>query len=98
MSNDDTFEYTTKVLPRDLEPGDKIDRLDKDINIVQATVREVVKAKRGGRISYKVYLAEYDALPDNQKAWAENKHLVPFLLFPTQRVQVTRVANAKGLI
>lgn len=94
----DTFEYDTKVLPRDLEPGDKIDRLNPNFEMVKATVREVKKVRKMSRTIYKVYLVEYDELPDNRKPWAENKHLSPFILHPTQKVLVTRTASAKGLI
>jgi hypothetical protein len=96
--SDSTFEYTTRVLPRDLEPGDKIDRINKDLDFVTATVKEVVKVRKMERTHYRVYLVEYDELPDNRKPWAENKHLAPFILQPTQKVQVTRTANAEGLI
>lgn len=82
----------TTVLPRDIKPGDKIDRLDKDMEIVQATVKEVLKVRRLGRTAYKVYVVEYDDLPSNRKSWAEYKHLVPFTLQPTQRIIVEREA------
>lgn len=78
------------VLPRDLKPGDKIDRMTRDMEIVPGTVSEVLKVRRGNRTAYKVYLAEYAALPDNRKPWAQNKHLVPFMLAPTAKVTVER--------
>ena len=94
----DTFEYDTKVLPRDLEPGDKIDRVDRNLDVVTATIKEVKKVRRFERTVYKVYLVEADQVPETQQGWAEHRHLSPFILRPTQKVQVTRTASTKGLI
>lgn len=76
------------TLPRDLKPGDKIDRMDQDFNVVLATVERLEKVHRFERTVYKVYLAEYAALPDNRKPWSEYRHLRPFVLQPTNRVTV----------
>lgn len=80
----------TIVLPRDIKPGDKIDRVDLDMQMVLGTVREVQKIRQHERTVYKVFLTEHDDLPDNRKSWAVNRHLVPFLLYPTSKVMVER--------
>ena len=78
------------VLPRDLKPGDKVDRITRDLYIVTATVSKVEKVRKFDRTTYRVWLEEYDALPTNRRAWAENRHLAPFTLQPTTKVKVER--------
>lgn len=82
----------TQVPPRDIKPGDKIDRLTKDLDVVQATIREVKKVRQYNQTNYKVYLAEQADVPEGQRGWAEHRHLSPFLLRPTSTVIVEREA------
>lgn len=79
-----------KILPRDLKPGDKIDRMNRDFDIVTVTVSKVEKVRRFGHTVYRVSLAEFDALPSNQRPWAESRHLSPFILQPRDKVEVER--------
>jgi hypothetical protein len=83
----------TTVIPRDLRPGDRVDRVDLDLNVVQATVREVKKVSRFGSTAYKVYLEEQADVPEGQRGWAEHRHLSPFVLMPRARVAVEREAR-----
>jgi hypothetical protein len=78
----------TTVLPRDLKPGDKIERLNDAFDVVLVTIKEVKKVRNSGHTSYKVYLEEYADLPDHQKAWRQNRHLAPCIFQPTQKVPV----------
>jgi hypothetical protein len=78
------------VLPRDMEPGDKIDRIDKDLNIVTATVSKVEKVRRFNSTCYRVSLKEFDELPSHQRPWSGNRHLSPFILQPRQKMAVER--------
>lgn len=79
-----------KILPRDIEPGDRIDRIDTDMNFVTATVREVKKVRRFDRTTYKVYLAEEAEIPESRRGWAEYRHLSPFVLQPSSKIEVER--------
>lgn len=78
------------VLPRDIEPGDKVDRLDQDLNVVQATVKEVRKTRRYENTNYQITMREADEVPEGQRFRQENLHLRPFSLRPTQRIAVVR--------
>lgn len=79
-----------QVLPRDLEPGDKIPRVTKDLEVVFATVKAVEKVRRFKQTCYRVTLLELDEVPDNRRSWAEYRYLQPFILQPRQKVQIER--------
>ena len=80
---------TIKIMPRDLRPGDQIERLTKDIDVVWATITEVKKVRQFERTVYKIYL-DRAAVPESQIGWAEHRHLSPFILQPRTKVTVQR--------
>lgn len=63
----------TPTLPRDLKPGDKVERLDQDLNFVLVTVEKVTKFTRFGRTAYNVM---FEGDPE------------PTILTPTRRLDV----------
>lgn len=77
------------VLPRDIQPGDVIDRVTHDLAFVEATIVEVKKVTLHGSTSYKVYL-DRSEVPESQRGWAEHRHLSPFYLSPRNRVEIKR--------
>lgn len=47
----------TATAPRDLKEGDKVERLDPDLNIVLVTVEKITKFTKFGRTAYSVQFA-----------------------------------------
>lgn len=75
------------VIPRDLLPGDRIDRLTPDLDVVMVPIEKIVAQKiKGVTKSYKVYLHDEDDRPVSQRDAA----LRPFTLRVSQRVTVER--------
>jgi hypothetical protein len=98
---DETFEYTTRVIPRDLEPGDRLQRRTFDPfggQMATVTVARVEKVKNVRGAAYRIHLVEWEALAGWEKTLEANRHLKPFTAYPTQKTEVTRIANAKGLL
>lgn len=75
------------VLPRDLKPGDVIDRVNSDLDVVPATIVRVQKIRQFERTVYRVYL-DQSSIPESQLGWAEHRHLSPFILQPRRLVTV----------
>jgi hypothetical protein len=97
----------TTVLPRDLQPGDKIDRLTsgdhflpgpemlraEEMGVYQATVKSVEKIKPyAHHTAYRVRFTDYDDLPENRQPWAQYRYLRPIVFQPTQKITVEREA------
>lgn len=79
-----------RILPRDIQPGDVIDRMNHDIEIVPATVEKVVKVHaRPGHTAYKVYFDRSD-VPENRWPWAEYNHLKPCIFQARSHLDVER--------
>jgi hypothetical protein len=79
----------SKVLPRDLEPGMKVERLNSDIEIVFVEVGRVSPIKVGGRIkAYRVTSQAWLDNPTGIQGDRSRRHLAPFVLQPTSRIEV----------
>jgi len=80
-----------KVKPRDIQPGDKIERINLDLDTVWMEVSRVLPIKMSGRTkAYKVYMEEAKYL---QPGWLTDplySHLRPFMVRIHQHVTVDR--------
>ena len=75
----DTFDYTVKVFPRDVEEGDLFQVLGRNLVIELHPVTKVEKTRRGNRTYYQIWVEGFEE---------------SYKYSPTQKVLVTRIAVA----
>lgn len=76
----------TTIMPRDLQPGDVVTKMTRDLAFVDVPVEHVEKVRAGKRTAYRVHL-DVATLPEDLQDRPEFR---PFILQPGAPIDVIR--------